>query len=51
VYKRQELYIAGSEIPDDEMQNDIRKFSSMELRFQLVTPTEYRELAAAYLEP
>ena len=46
-----ELYIAGSEIPDDEMQNDIRKFSSMELRFQLVTPTEYRELAAAYLEP
>jgi adsorption protein B len=45
-----ELYVAGSEIPGDEMQTDIRKFSSLEIRFQLVTPTEYRELAAAYLE-
>ena len=24
-----ELYVAGAEIPDDEMQNDIRRFSSL----------------------
>ena len=44
-----ELYMAGSEIPGDEMQNEIRRFSSLEIRFQLVTPTDYAELAAKYL--
>jgi hypothetical protein len=44
-----ELYIASAEIPGDEMQQEIRLFSSLEIRFQLVTPTEYRELAAMYL--
>ncbi len=45
-----ELYMAGSEVPDERMQNDVRKFSSLEIRFRLVTPTEYKELAATYLE-
>jgi len=44
-----ELYVAGSEIPDDEMQSEIRQFSSLEIRFRLVTPTDYEELAARYL--
>jgi adsorption protein B len=44
-----ELYMAGSEIPGDEMQSEIRQFSSLEIRFQLVTPTDYAELAARYL--
>ncbi len=44
-----ELYIAGSEVPDEEMQKEIRLFSSLELRFQLVTPSEFDELARQYL--
>jgi hypothetical protein len=44
-----ELYMAGSEIPGAEMHSDIRRFSSLEIRFQLVTPSDYAELAARYL--
>jgi adsorption protein B len=44
-----ELYMAGSELPGDEMQREIRRFSSLEIRFQLVTPTDYAELASKYL--
>jgi adsorption protein B len=44
-----ELYIAGSEVPDEEMEKEIRLFSSLELRFQLVTPSEFDELARQYL--
>jgi len=44
-----ELYVAGSELPGEQMHNGIRHFSSLEIRFQLVTPTEFEELAAAYL--
>ena len=44
-----ELYIAGSELPGEQMQNDIRHFSSLEIRFHLVTPSEFEELADAYL--
>jgi adsorption protein B len=45
-----ELYIAGADLPGEEMRTDIRRFSSLELRFHLVTPTEYEELAREYLE-
>jgi hypothetical protein len=44
-----ELYVAGSELPGEPMQRDIRKFSSLAIRFQLVTPAQFEELAAAYL--
>jgi adsorption protein B len=44
-----ELHVAGSELPDDAMHKDIRMFSSLELRFHLITPTEYAELAGQYL--
>lgn len=44
-----ELYVAASNPPEDEMQQDIRRFSSLELRFQLVTPTEFEEMAGQYL--
>jgi len=44
-----ELYVAGSELPGEQMHRDIRHFSSLEIRFQLVTPTEFEELALAYL--
>jgi adsorption protein B len=44
-----ELYIAGAEVPHEEMEKEIRLFSSLELRFQLVTPSEFDELARQYL--
>ena len=44
-----ELYLAGCEVPGERMQRDIRRFSSLEIRFQLVTPTQFEELATAYL--
>ena len=44
-----ELYMAGSELPGDAMQQEIRQFSSLQIRFHWVTPTDYRELAAQYL--
>jgi hypothetical protein len=44
-----ELYLAGSELPHEEMEKEIRLFSSLELRFQLVTPSEFDELATQYL--
>src|SRR6185312_5919821 len=44
-----ELYLAGPELPDEELQRKIRQFSSLEIRFHLVTPADYDELAARYL--
>jgi hypothetical protein len=44
-----ELYVAGTDLPNEAMQSEIRQFSSLEIRFHLVTPTEYRELAEEYL--
>ena len=45
-----ELYVAGADVPDETMQSEIRQFTSLELRFHLVTPTEYEELAEQYLK-
>jgi hypothetical protein len=43
------LHVAASLPPTDEMQEELRRFSSMDIRFQLVTPTEFAELAREYL--
>ncbi len=43
------LHLAGPEPPSDEMHAELRMFSSLEMRFRLVTPTDYEELAAQYL--
>lgn len=44
-----ELYIAGTELPGEDMQEEIRRFSSLELRFHLVTRSAWEELAEKYL--
>lgn len=44
-----ELHVAAAELPGEEMQKDIRRFSSLEVHFQLVTPPEFEELATQYL--
>jgi hypothetical protein len=43
------LHVAGSEPPTEEMHIELSAFSSMEIRFQLITPTEFEELAEEYL--
>ena len=44
-----EIYIAGADLPGEAMQKDIRRFSSLEIRFHLVTPAQFEELACEYL--
>ena len=43
------LFLAGPEIPGDEMNRALKSFTTLELRFHLVTPGEYRALADALL--
>jgi len=45
-----ELHVASPELPVQEMEKDIRRFSSLEIHFQLVTPREFEELAVEYLQ-
>jgi hypothetical protein len=45
-----QLFVAGPELPSDEMTRDLQRFSKMEVRFHLVTPTEFEELASEYLK-
>jgi hypothetical protein len=39
------------ELPSDEMNLELRRFSSLEIRFQLVTPADFEEMAREYLPP
>jgi adsorption protein B len=41
------LYLAGPEPPSTEMSVALRSFTSLEIRFHLVTPTEFENLACA----
>lgn len=45
------LHLAGSEAPSDEMHEDLKRFSSLEIRFRLITPSDFREMAEKYLPP
>ena len=44
-----QLFVAGPELPSDEMTRDLEQASKMEVRFHLVTPTDFAELARVYL--
>jgi len=44
-----QLHVAGPELPSDEMTRELRRFSKLDVHFQLVTPTEFEELASEYL--
>jgi adsorption protein B len=43
------LYLAGPELPSAQMSSMLRSFTSLELRFHLVTPQEFERLANALL--
>jgi hypothetical protein len=38
------LYVAGPEMPSDEMLRELRKHTGLEIQFQFVTPGNLREL-------
>jgi adsorption protein B len=44
-----QLFVAGPELPSDEMTRELQRFSRLEVRFHLITPTEFEELASEYL--
>jgi bacteriophage N4 adsorption protein B len=43
------LFVATPELPSDEMTRDLRRFSSLEIRFQLLTPSRFEALADQFL--
>jgi adsorption protein B len=43
------LFVAGPELPTEEMQRDLKKYTSLEVRFQLITPANFAELTSALL--
>lgn len=45
------LHVASAQPPTDAMHGELEGFSSLEIRFQLVSPEEFRALAEKYLEP
>jgi hypothetical protein len=45
-----QLFVASPELPCAEMTQDLQRLSKMEVRFHLVTPTDFEELARIYLK-
>jgi adsorption protein B len=43
------LFVAVPELPTDELQRDLKKYTSLEIRFQLVTPANFAELTTSLL--
>jgi hypothetical protein len=43
------LYLAGPELPTTQMNARLSGFTSLELRFHLVTPQEFERLTSALL--
>jgi adsorption protein B len=43
------LYVAGPELPTDEMRREIRKLTGLEIQFHYITPDNLRELMEALL--
>ena len=43
------LYVAGPEAPSAEMNEALRQFTSLEVKFHLVTPTKFEELMEAVM--
>jgi hypothetical protein len=43
------MYLASPEIPSDELSQTLREFTRLSLRFHLVTPGNFQELAESLL--
>jgi hypothetical protein len=44
------LFVASPELPSDEMHRELKKFTRLEIRFQLITPGNLEELAGELLK-
>jgi adsorption protein B len=44
-----ELFVAGPDVPSEAMSSDLRRFSSLEIRFHLVTPENFESLQREFL--
>lgn len=43
------MYVAGPELPTDDMERQLRTFTRLQVRFQFVTPSNFEQLAGALL--
>lgn len=43
------LFLVGPELPSDTMSQELRQFSSLEIRFHLVTPSDFDDLVREFL--
>jgi adsorption protein B len=43
------LFLAGPDLPSEEMTQDLRRFSRLSVRYYLVTPGEFERMAQRYL--
>jgi bacteriophage N4 adsorption protein B len=48
--ERGTLHLASSDAPDDNVHEHLRRFTALELRFHVITRTEFNELAGEVLE-
>jgi adsorption protein B len=46
-----QLFVAGPNVPSDEMNEELRQISSLEIRFHLVTPGNFETLVQQFLPP
>ena len=44
-----QLHLVTADVPSDAMVRELNRFSDLELRFQLIRPNEFEELAREYL--
>jgi adsorption protein B len=44
------IFLASPEVPSDEAELDVRRFTRLDVRFQLITPSNFRELQRQLLE-
>ena len=45
------LFVASPNVPSEQMNEDLRKFSSLEIRFHLITPGNFEALKKEFLPP
>jgi adsorption protein B len=45
------IHLAGPEAPTESLTRELRRFTSLEVRFRLITPTEFQRLADKHLPP
>jgi hypothetical protein len=43
------MYLAATELPTDELRKHLRQYTMLDLRFHLITPSNFEELVEALL--